>query len=370
MDPPSPPQSREEADAQLQTIVHDRGIENGQANKFTEKQLRNALQVLAKNLYCTSTHFILELLQNADDNDYSKAIQRDSPPSFRLSIESCIDNSGEIVHYLETGCNENGFSLEQIDALCAIGESTKSLSKEVHSGYIGEKGIGFKSVFNVANVVYVSSGLYSFKLDKTRDMLGVLLPLPAVFIKPQRESENTSMALQLLGNSELERIAVELTKIKPEILLFLRRLRRIVVQTPDEQVDYLATYTDHDTDFHCETRTITMHTNNSEPATETKYVIIRKAVEDMPEESTRKNIGVSEVTLAFPLEQDGSPKVQEQPIFAFLPVGHYGFQFLIQSDFILLADRERVPAENAWNNKIREAIPIAFEESVERFNKG
>ncbi|KAK0382401.1 hypothetical protein CLIM01_00214 [Colletotrichum limetticola] len=370
MEPPSPPQSREEADAQLQTIVHDRGIENGQANKFTEKQLRNALQVLAKNLYCTSTHFILELLQNADDNDYSKAIQRDSRPSFRLSIESCIDNSGEIVHYLETGCNENGFSLEQIDALCAIGESTKSLSKEVHSGYIGEKGIGFKSVFNVANVVYVSSGLYSFKLDKTRDMLGVLLPLPAVFIKPQRESENTSMALQLLGNSELERIAVELTKIKPEILLFLRRLRRIVVQTPNEQVDYLATYTDHDTDFHCETRTITMHTNNSETATETKYVIIRKAVEDMPEESTRKDIGVSEVTLAFPLEQDGSPKVQEQPIFAFLPVGHYGFQFLIQSDFILLADRERVPAENAWNNKIREAIPVAFEESVERFNKG
>lgn len=326
MDPPASPQSREEADAQLQTIVHDRGIEYGQAKRFAEKQLRNALELLAKDLYCTSTHFILELLQNADDNDYSKAIQQGSRPSFRLSIESCIDDSGETVHYLETGCNENGFSLEQIDALCAIGESTKSLSKEVHSGYIGEKGIGFKSVFSVANVVYVSSGLYSFKLDKTRDMLGVLLPLPAVFIKPQRESENTSMALQLLGNSKLEEIAVELTKIKPEILLFLRRLRRIVIQTPDEQADYLATYTDHDTDFHCETRTITMHTNNSEPATETKYVIIRKAVEEMPKESTRENISVSEVTLAFPLEQDGNPKVQEQPIFAFLPVGHYGFQ--------------------------------------------
>lgn len=43
--------------------------------------------------------------------------------------------------------NEQGFSVENIKALCDIGNSTK---KRSGAGYIGHKGIGFKSVFRVA----------------------------------------------------------------------------------------------------------------------------------------------------------------------------------------------------------------------------
>lgn len=42
--------------------------------------------------------------------------------------------------------NEQGFSAENIRALCDVGNSTK---KTASSGYIGKKGIGFKSVFRV-----------------------------------------------------------------------------------------------------------------------------------------------------------------------------------------------------------------------------
>lgn len=42
--------------------------------------------------------------------------------------------------------NEQGFSFDNIRALCDVGNSTK---KGVNSGYIGKKGIGFKSVFRV-----------------------------------------------------------------------------------------------------------------------------------------------------------------------------------------------------------------------------
>lgn len=42
--------------------------------------------------------------------------------------------------------NEQGFSVENIKALCDVGNSTK---KEPSAGYIGKKGIGFKSVFRV-----------------------------------------------------------------------------------------------------------------------------------------------------------------------------------------------------------------------------
>lgn len=42
--------------------------------------------------------------------------------------------------------NEQGFSVENIRALCDVGNSTKKGST---AGYIGQKGIGFKSVFRV-----------------------------------------------------------------------------------------------------------------------------------------------------------------------------------------------------------------------------
>jgi HSP90 family molecular chaperone len=44
--------------------------------------------------------------------------------------------------------NESGFTESNIRALCDIGNSTKAST----AGYIGQKGIGFKSVFRVANV--------------------------------------------------------------------------------------------------------------------------------------------------------------------------------------------------------------------------
>lgn len=43
--------------------------------------------------------------------------------------------------------NEIGFSAENIRALCDVGNSTK---KGQSAGYIGKKGIGFKSVFRVS----------------------------------------------------------------------------------------------------------------------------------------------------------------------------------------------------------------------------
>lgn len=43
--------------------------------------------------------------------------------------------------------NEIGFSEENIRALCDVGNSTK---KGQSAGYIGKKGIGFKSVFRVS----------------------------------------------------------------------------------------------------------------------------------------------------------------------------------------------------------------------------
>ena len=72
-------------------------------------------------------------VQNADDNTYLEDVE----PTLAFDLQ---DNGIVVLN------NERGFSAENIRALCDIGNSTK---KGANRGYIGNKGIGFKSVFRV-----------------------------------------------------------------------------------------------------------------------------------------------------------------------------------------------------------------------------
>ena len=77
--------------------------------------------------------FILLQVQNADDNIYLENVEP--------TLTFILQDSGIIVLN-----NEQGFSAQNIRALCDVGNSTK---KGSNAGYIGKKGIGFKSVFRV-----------------------------------------------------------------------------------------------------------------------------------------------------------------------------------------------------------------------------
>lgn len=89
------------------------------------KKLQNALQHLSSKLYANDVHFVMELIQNADDNIYPV----NTLPTLELKLYQ-----GELLVYN----NENGFSNDNITALCSVGASTKAGKK----GYIGQKGIG------------------------------------------------------------------------------------------------------------------------------------------------------------------------------------------------------------------------------------
>lgn len=96
--------------------------------------------------------FLHELLQNANDCYYPK----DAIPTFSFNQTN---------NQVETRYNESGFTWENIRAITAIGESTKNNLLSNHSGIIGEKGIGFKSVFSIASTVQIFSGKYAFSLS-------------------------------------------------------------------------------------------------------------------------------------------------------------------------------------------------------------
>jgi hypothetical protein len=87
------------------------------------------LSRISKQLYTDITHFILELIQNADDNSYNANVE--ATLSLQLSRNRLI-----------VKCNEVGFTEQNMRALCDINASTKRERKQSDDGCIGEKGIG------------------------------------------------------------------------------------------------------------------------------------------------------------------------------------------------------------------------------------
>ncbi len=100
----------------------------------SEGMLRRALERIIQ-LYTDKSHFIYELLQNAEDAGATviKFIQYDD----RL----------EVLH------NGKPFTVENLQGLCDIGKSDKG----ENLNQIGEFGVGFKSVFGICEVVKLYS---------------------------------------------------------------------------------------------------------------------------------------------------------------------------------------------------------------------
>ncbi|KAK4123606.1 hypothetical protein N657DRAFT_633852 [Parathielavia appendiculata] len=153
-------------------------------------------------LYAKSTHFLLEIIQNADDNNYNCPT-----PTLRFSYRPGS---------LRIDCNEAGFTEEKVEAICAINRSTKS-GKTSYGEHIGEKGIGFKSVFRVADVVWISSGAFRFKLDKT-----------SAFRFKLDKTKRLGI-LQLTRGAEGEVLMHELLSFDVNLLIFLRRIQEISI---------------------------------------------------------------------------------------------------------------------------------------------
>lgn len=113
--------------------------------------------------------YINELLQNADDCEYSAGER----PEFRLEISKADAKK------IETRYNEKGFTKENVRAITAIGESTKKKlmqGEKKAENLIGEKGVGFKSVFAVAERVEIYSGDLKFSLSQNMPTVPELLP--------------------------------------------------------------------------------------------------------------------------------------------------------------------------------------------------
>lgn len=314
------------------------------------------------NLYSKDTRCLYELIQNAEDNSYSTAIANGEDPFlvFNLYPDRIVIDS-----------NEDGFSRKDLKAICSVGNSTKKQS----AGYIGEKGIGFKSVFKIAKEVHIQSGPFSFAFSHTRNDeaggLGMITPYweDAEELPP---SVRTRMTLTLIDATQYEERAREFREVPDTLLIFLTRLKQLSIRFNPPGSDILTIeYSKRETEEHGLYATFLRKTTsegNLESASEQKYYTAKSDLHNLPFDEARtdregRNIDHATVILAFPMDESDEPLLKQQHTYAFLPLRRVGFKFLIQSDFVTQANREDV-VHSKRNQAILKGVAAAFADAM------
>ncbi|TFY59489.1 hypothetical protein EVJ58_g5745 [Rhodofomes roseus] len=262
-------------------------------------KLERACERLSKDLYNNQSHFILEFVQNADDNHYDSNVV----PTLNLRMRD---------REMAIECNEKGFDEDNVKAICDIGASTKAKAKKVE-GYIGEKGIGFKAVFVVAQQVHVASRHFMFRFDRD-GTLGMINPIWDTSYPINHGW--TTFRLELAPVVDRVGLEEQIGGIQPSLLLFLRKLRSI-------DIDMASLVSVRRIDESGDIIRLERHENYNCVSTR-RYFVVKRIVNTYAHEEKRRGIDQSEIVLAFPINNDGQPEITQQYVHAFLPVAAYG----------------------------------------------
>lgn len=152
-----------QASESLNSSILDKSMSNAEYLSMLAQVRRSIRQSFGKDVYdnyirlinnsgADDNRFIKELLQNADDCSYSESV---GEPCFLWQTNGNL---------ITTYYNEEGFTKANVRSITAIGESTKKQVLSESSTHTGEKGVGFKTVFAVANEVAIHSNGFNFKL--------------------------------------------------------------------------------------------------------------------------------------------------------------------------------------------------------------
>jgi hypothetical protein len=157
---------------------------------------------------------VYELIQKADNNSY--LITSDLPKlNFSLYQDRIVIDS-----------NEDGFQESRVKAIGSISSSTKS----DHRGHIDEIGVGFQSVFKVAQKVHIQSGLYSFSFThRPGDSdFAMITPVKEEYLSIP-DGIRTRTILYLKDSCNRTELREDFVNLPDTLLLFLRKLKRFSI---------------------------------------------------------------------------------------------------------------------------------------------
>ncbi|CAL0313580.1 unnamed protein product [Lupinus luteus] len=361
----------------IEEIRRTRFSIGGEVNPLAE-DLHQAVKNLSVELYAKDVHFLMELIQNAEDNQYSEGVR----PTLEFIVTSKDITATGAPATLLIFNNEKGFSPKNIESVCSVGRSTKKGNRR--SGYIGEKGIGFKSVFLVTAQPYIFSCGYKIRFNEN--------PCPHSglgYIVPEWVEENpTPLDIkEIYGNSTLPTTTIvlplkpekvkpvkhQLSTIHPEVLLFLSKIKHLSVKevNADPKLNSVSSVAiSSEVNFmtrkNMNAESYTLHLSSEETGDsgkECSYHMWKQRFPVRAENVVQRRNDVEEwvITLAFP-NQERLHRGRNLPgVYSYLPTEMVtNFPFIIQADFVLASSRETILLDNKWNLGILECIPSAF----------
>jgi hypothetical protein len=281
-------------------------------------------KLLLEDRYDKRTHFIFELLQNAED----ALRRRNGWVGDRAVRFSLTEQALRISHFGEP------FDPSDVVGICGIDQSTKGLTA------IGRFGIGFKSVYAFTDRPEVHSGDEAFAIES--------YVWPRTVPPIQRHPDETVFVLSLRRQdaSARDEIAEGLRQLGPRTLLFLRHVEELAWSAGDASGFYLRGRPE---ELGGGVRRVTILGEQAgRPDVEETWLLFAREV-------SHGGNPVGHVELGFRLVAAGSESWQIEPVpaatlVAFFPTvlpAHVGI--LVQGPYRTTPSRDNIPLDDNWN---------------------
>lgn len=296
---------------------------------------------LFASLYSDRTHFLFELLQNAEDAGATEV-------EFRLH-----ENGLELIH------DGREFTAADVEGICGVGDGTKAedLTK------IGRFGIGFKSVYVYTSTPEIHSGGEHFSIE--------------TYVRPHASATRPDVALggthfwfpfnhadigPVLAHAEIEQ---GLRRLDARTLLFLRSITRICWKLGTDLQSILERRRDDIDDVALVSLEHGVGGQEA-PKSDEQWLVFGAPVQHPDLEHTRSG---QRVEMAFRLgeAEDGLrvERLHHSPLAVFFPTQKdTRLGFLIQGPFRTTPARDNVPNDDPWNQaligQLADMLPTAL----------
>ena len=284
-------------------------------------------QILLAGLYADRTHFLFELLQNAEDALRRRGSDGSCSVTFELSEDSL-----RVRHYGEP------FNEDDVRSICGLTDSTKEEDKPA----IGHFGIGFKSVYAWTDRPEIHSGGSDFAIENYVH--------PVSTSEIERAADETVIVLPFKEGVENAHAEIDeaLAADARDALRFLREIDEIVWQVDDQPTSRCRRERKRlDDGVHL----VTIVEDDGSTTTESWLVF------SDPVERDDQLVGHVEIAFAHVPETADAParitSAGRSPLYAYFPTDlSTPLDFLIHGPYRTTPARDNVPSGDEWNQAL------------------
>ena len=295
-------------------------------------------QLLSEQLYSDKSHFVYELLQNAEDA-LNRRFQANPKAKLPFSVKFVLfEDRLEYRHF--------GQLFDEADVI-GVSDVLKGTKREDVT-QIGKFGIGFKSVYAFTATPEIYSGNEYFVIEryirpKAKEPCSNVAEGETLFVFPFKHK----------ALSQKDTFALILNKLKtlgPRVLLFLNRINEIEwsVECTGEKGHYLK-----ETKNRGRARHVTVIGQNNGKSEDENWLIFERPV-PVPDDSDQVRVEVG-----FRLEAGTEDKTEsiirtkDAPLVVYFPTEKATrFGFLIQGPYRTTPSRDNIPKDDDWNTTL------------------